>query len=234
MQKKGSSQLFLFSAIVFAFLIAIIPTKALAANRPVGDIFISEFDNLRCKVLSAGTANSLGTVEIIGVEGAETYITISDTASCFDSDFNYEQFTIVSVAPNAFKGNKNIRSVTFSSTTHVTTIPKNCFANCINLTDVSLHSIKTVGNGAFRGCKRLKSLGVYDDSLKKIEKNAFLNCKKLDYFTIHDSKLKSIGKNAFKNTKKRITIYTKFKKNFTLLKKSGAKNPKFIDMTGWD
>ncbi|MCR4746256.1 MAG: leucine-rich repeat domain-containing protein [Lachnospiraceae bacterium] len=232
---RKTVKILLMLCITFIALFLTAPAKASAetVNRPIGNEFVSYLYDLKCRVLTSGTGSSLGTVEIFGVDGAETHITIPDTVLVFNDDYSSEEFTVVSIAPSAFKNNTNIRSFTISSTSHVSVIPKNCLANCKNLTTVSLYNIKTIETGAFNKCISLKNLGVYDDALKTIGKNAFKQCKKLDYFTIWDSKLKSVGKNAFKGTKNRLTIYSRSKKNYNLVKKSGGTNNlRFIKITG--
>ena len=206
--------------VLFLIIMNFFSVKVSASNRPVGDTFV--YDELLYKVVKAGTPYSIGEVQIIGSAGAGTSVSVWDTVYARDEEYNSENFTVVSFAPEAFKNNNNIRYVSVHESTHVTVIPKNCFENCKNMTAVYLYEITTIEDGAFYGCSRLKTLGVYDDTLKRIGRNAFRNCKRLNYFTIHDSKMKYVGKNAFKNTKSGFTIYTRYKKNYNLLKKSGG------------
>ncbi len=221
----------LFAIILFAATLFLIPTKVLAANRPAGFEFVD--GGFKYKVITAGSETSVGTVQLMGMAGAETTLGVSDTIFVIDENEVYESeyFIVASIAPSAFKGNKNLTDVMFHDNSHITTIPKNCFANCTNITSISMYNVKTISSGAFSGCKRLTTVTVLDDSLKKVDKNAFKNCKKLDHFSIWDSTLKTVGKNAFKGTRKGLTIYTKYKKNFTKIKKSGgAKGLRFVDM----
>ena len=55
------------------------------------------------------------------------------------------------IAPNAFKNNKNIRSVV---------VGKN---------------VRVIGKNSFKGCKNLKTLVIKGKKLKKIKKGAFKN-----------------------------------------------------------
>ncbi len=65
--------------------------------------------------------------------------------------------------------------------------------------------VTEIGNGAFKGCKKLKSITT-NKALKKIGKNAFLGCKKLKSIGIVSSGLKSVGKNALKGISPKAVI----------------------------
>lgn len=75
------------------------------------------------------------------------------------------------IAVCAFEGNTKITSVTMPDT------------------------VKTVKNGAFLGCKKLKNV-VFGNGLTKLEDSSFAKCTKLKAITLPDS-VKKIGKNAF-------------------------------------
>ena len=114
-----------------------------------------------------------------------------------------------SVKGNAFKGNKNLQKLVFKN------------------------GVRTVGSGAFSGCKKLKTVTVNSSTLTTVKKNAFKNCTALKTFKatkgvsfLEDSALSgckslktvtlskstyTIGKNAFKNCKNLTTVTIKGK-----------------------
>ena len=95
-------------------------------------------------------------------------------------------YKVTSIANNAFKNNKKLKSVT---------IPTN---------------IKTIGSSAFYKCTALKSVTI-PKNVSKIGSKAFYGCKKLTKMTIKTSKLteKNVGKKAF--TKMGSSNYKKVK-----------------------
>lgn len=59
------------------------------------------------------------------------------------------------------------------------------FVKCVELENIDLSTVETIGTGAFRGCTSLRSISL--DSLKtSIEKETFLNCEKLKFVEISD------------------------------------------------
>ena len=84
--------------------------------------------------------------------------------------------------------------------------------------------VSTVGNGAFKNCKKLLSIQFKSKSLKSIGKYAFQNCKKLNIIWLKNSKkIKSVGKKCLKGIPKgqctikvpkaKLKIYGKLFKN---------------------
>ena len=65
--------------------------------------------------------------------------------------YNNVNYKVTAIAPNAFKNNKNIRSVV---------VGKN---------------VRVIGKNSFKGCKNLKTLVIKGKKLKKIKKGAFKN-----------------------------------------------------------
>ena len=66
-------------------------------------------------------------------------------------NYNNVNYKVTAIAPNAFKNNKNIRSVV---------VGKN---------------VRVIGKNSFKGCKNLKTLVIKGKKLKKIKKGAFKN-----------------------------------------------------------
>ena len=96
---------------------------------------------------------------------------------------NGKKVKVTSIKANAFKNNKKIKEIV---------IGKN---------------IKTIGQGAFDGCKNLKKITIYSTSLTS----------------------KSFGKNSFRGLNKKVVITVpkkKFKNYKKWLKKAGVKGKK--------
>ena len=90
---------------------------------------------------------------------------------------------VTSIAPNACKNNKTVKSVIIGS--NVKKIGKNAFLNCTGLKKITLPaSITSIGSSAFQGCKKLGTV-----TIKSLKLTA-----------------KTIGKNAFKGTSKKLVI----------------------------
>ncbi len=88
-----------------------------------------------------------------------------------------QKFKVTAVGSNAFKG-ASVSSVTLGK------------------------YVKTIGTGAFYGCKSLKA-ATLGTSMKTIGKNAFAGCKKLAKVTVKSKTLTSVGKSAFKGINKK-------------------------------
>ena len=85
-------------------------------------------------------------------------------------------YAVTSIAENAFKNNKKIKSVTIGK--NVKTIGKNAFRNCSKLTSITIpKNVKTIKNNAFYGCKKLKKVTIKSTGIKTIGKNAFKGVK---------------------------------------------------------
>lgn len=95
---------------------------------------------------------------------------------------NKVKYKVTAIGNKAFKKNKNITKVV---------IGKN---------------VKTIGNSAFEGCSKLKTVKINSKQLVKIGKKAFKKCKKLKKITIKSNVLKSVGKQAFAGTSKKLVI----------------------------
>lgn len=86
-------------------------------------------------------------------------------------------YTVTSLANQAFRNNTNIRSVVLSES--VTTIGDAAFQGCSNLESITMHNgIKTIGSNAFSGCVKLQSVAL-SSQLKEISTGLFDGCSGL-------------------------------------------------------
>ena len=68
------------------------------------------------------------------------------------------------------------------------------------------NNVKSIGNSAFEGCKKLGLVNIKSKKLTKIGKKAFAKCKKLKKIVIKSTKLKKVGKGAVKGTSKKLVV----------------------------
>ncbi len=130
---------------------------------------------------------------------------------------------IKKVGDNTFKGATNLKSVVIPSS--VTVIGKSAFEKTALTKIVIPDSVKTIekgayknvqaktlkigkgvtviGDSAFEGCKKLKSVTI-PGKVTKIGKKAFYNCKSLKRVVFKGIKFKKAGSKAFKKCKKGI------------------------------
>ena len=143
---------------------------------------------------AADASGKGGTVTFTGVvEGAKT-VTIPDTVTDCGKTFK-----VTAIAPNAFKDNKTVQSVTIGK--NVKVLPAGLFTDCTALKSVVIKGkVKDIPVGFFSGCKKLTSVTL-PTSVKTIGDNAFLNCKALTKITIPKN-VTAIGRAAFKGCKK--------------------------------
>ena len=90
----------------------------------------------------------------------------------------------------------------------VTSIAKNAFSGCEDLTSVTIgKNVTTIGDKAFYKCTSLKKI-VIPATVTKIGKSAFEKCKNLKKITIKTKSLteKTVGAKAFKGTPKSATV----------------------------
>lgn len=145
-------------------------------------------------------------------------------------------YKVTAIEKNAFKSNKNIKSVTIGK--DVKSIGANAFYNCTKLTTVKFGSnvttigdkvfykctalavvnlpseVKTIGKQAFYGCKKVTSVTI-GKKVSNIGSKAFYDCSKLKTLTMKSTKLttKKIGSKAFGKTPKSITVKIPKKKS---------------------
>jgi len=136
-------------------------------------------------------------VSVKGVSGKKKTITIPKTVK-----LKGIKYKVTAISANAFKGNKNIQTVTVGS------------------------NVVKIGKRAFSGCKSLKQVTL-SASVKSLGKETFLNSRKLSRITIKTTKLtlKTVGANAFKGIYAKAAVKvpkSKLKAYTTLLKKKSA------------
>lgn len=124
------------------------------------------------------TSVSKQTAEVTGIKNdALTKINVPDTAA-----IGGKSYKVTSVAASAFKGNKKVTGAVIGK------------------------YVKSIGNNAFSGCKKLKKVTLKSTKLTRIGSKAFFGCKKLKNITIKSKALKKVGKNAFKGIYKKAVI----------------------------
>ncbi len=128
-----------------------------------------------------------GKAEIIGYTGSETDITIPLRVS-----LNYQTYAVTSISNRAFAECENLTSVTIPES--VTNIGDYSFYNCVNLTSVTIpESVTNIGDYSFFGCENLTNVTIPAAS---IGDSAFMSCHSLADVTILEG-VESIGSLAF-------------------------------------
>ena len=108
--------------------------------------------------------------------------------------YNNKIISVVSIGAEAFKNNKNIKSIEIPNS--VTSIGYEAFRNCSSLTSIEIpNSVTSIGGGAFNGCSSLTSIEI-PNSVTSIERNAFSGCSALTSIEIPNS-VTSIGDTSF-------------------------------------
>ena len=134
------------------------------------------------------------------VDLGNTYVTTlayTATSKIENTDYPWDEeegeYTFgVPIIEHEFSGNTGV--IYFRG--RITTIGYGAFANCGNLTSITIpDSVTTIGEGAFFNCSSLTSVTI-PDSVTTIGDYAFKGCSSLTSVTIPDS-VTSIGSNAF-------------------------------------
>lgn len=138
---------------------------------PAGTTLVVEDAKANVVVTNADVANP--TVEYVApISNKETKVTVPATVTV--GNITYK---VTSIADNAFKGCKKLKSVTISA--EIITIGKAAFAGCTSLKKVTLPvNVETIGANTFKGCKNLKTIVIKSTKLKKVGKNAFKGINK--------------------------------------------------------
>ncbi|MCD7709180.1 MAG: leucine-rich repeat domain-containing protein [Clostridiales bacterium] len=105
------------------------------------------------------------TVKYMGYEDAAAGVKIPATVK-----INGTKYKVTAIAAGAFKGNKNITSVTIGK--NVKKVGKNAFKNCKNLKTVKIKSEKltSVGKNVFKGISSNAKIKVPSEKLSKYKK----------------------------------------------------------------
>lgn len=80
------------------------------------------------------------------------------------------------ISTGAFKNCSELQSLP----TKITAVGDYAFLNCINLRDIRLKDIKSIGNSAFKNCSLLNAVYIESNMLNTIGNSAFANCTKLN------------------------------------------------------
>ena len=108
--------------------------------------------------------------------------------------YNNTTYTVTSIGESTFANCSNLTSISIPNS--VTSIGDNAFSECSGLTSVSIpNSVTSIGNSAFSGCSGLTSVSI-PNSVTLIEPATFQNCNGLISIYIPNS-VTSIGYWAF-------------------------------------
>lgn len=150
-------------------------------------------NGIKYKVTSISSSTS-GECSVVG--GSKTNIVIPKTVV-----YQGATFDVTSIAKNAFKNNKQIKTVKTASYSYLKSIGTYAFSGCTKLksVDFSNTDVEVINTGTYKNCKSLTKFKYRDYKLSKIGKEAFYGCKKLSTVDMSFSKIKTIGDSAFKN-----------------------------------
>lgn len=124
-------------------------------------------------------------VEICGYEGTDSELDIPSA---------YEEKPVLRIASDAFKHNKNLKTVSFPDS--VENIGQEAFYHCTGIKEIKLPAkLKYICRSAFNQCRNLTCINLPDGTLH-IEMRAFHECASLECITI-PSTVGFIGEEAF-------------------------------------
>ena len=114
---------------------------------------------------------------------------------------------IITIGDSAFYNCSNLKTVTISENSQLTTIENNAFYNCSLLSSIYIPvSVTSIGNSAFYGCSNLATVTISENSqLTTIGVSAFEECSSLTSIYIPSS-VTTIGTSAFSNCSKLTTV----------------------------
>lgn len=148
--------------------------------------------NFYYKVTKSAEKN--GTVMVVKpVKKTYTSVSIPKTVK-----LNGYTFKVTEIYKNAFKNNKNLKTVKISD--NVTTIGASAFEGCKKLKTVTIgKGLTTIGSKTFYGNKVLKTVVINSTKVKKVGSKSFSGIDKKAYLNVPNSKAKSYKK-VFKNS----------------------------------
>lgn len=111
------------------------------------------------------------------VKGMGVYTGTTPTIPATYNDGTNGLKDVYQIESNAFKNNKTITSVVFSSkgTGKTYDIGANVFNGCTNLASVTLNSVYSIGGSAFSGCTSLTSV-TFPTTLFRLNEHCFYGC----------------------------------------------------------
>ena len=176
------------------------PTVSVAEKEPTQDEQKIEAQETPTKV-TAGTTFSSGdlkyevlsndTVQITGCVGKITELVIPEKVT-----YEGNEYTIVSIANQAFYMNKDLTRINFNNVS--LDIGDRAFCGCSELQEVvGADALTEIGNAAFLSCKKLETVSNLS-KVTSIGYQSFMNCDKLTRLEgLKWSELTHIGNNAF-------------------------------------
>lgn len=113
----------------------------------------------------------------------------------------WEEFTVpasvTEIAPYAFAGCKNLKSVKFESGSKTAYIDEKVFLDCVSLEKIEFpETVKEIKTYAFEGCENLNDV-CFPENLERIMNWVFSDCDSLDNVTFKSNKIKIIQSLAF-------------------------------------
>lgn len=130
-------------------------------------------------------------------------ISIPEMVTPNKGKYNKKTFMITTIAANAFANCKDLTSVTLGK--FVKVIEGNAFAGCSNLASINLVNVTTIGNNAFKGCSNLSDINI--NSATSIGSGAFQGCSSLTSVSI-PAAVTTIEDNLFQNCTGLTTVTT--------------------------
>ena len=119
--------------------------------------------------------NGSNYASITGYNGSDVDIEIPATV-----EIDEVEYTITSIADEAFKANANLHSVTFAESSQVDSIGANAFYWCESLDTITLSKMTYIGSSAFYGCNSLRVVNIPSDV--QLGANSFNACSKATIF----------------------------------------------------
>lgn len=167
------------------------------------------------------------TYEITSKYPAEVTITGLSNLSLIDLTIDsyvtyYDHnFSIVSIADNAFKQNTTIQTVKIESE-NLTTIGASAFYQCSNLTSFAFHDgLQVIKNRAFTGCTKIENLLIIPATVQTIDEYAFAEVQCAIEFVSESPA--TLGKEVFRD---------KNQKNSVIIVPCGFRDT-YVNATGW-